>query len=204
MRPVLKPVKRRAEMSQDIIDQYLQLLPEGHIIYTLYSEHRIILNILDEMSANQKKVCTLNGPLEQPEVIMDLVDSVEKLVKMRVHHIRENETIFKELNDMGMHKYHHVLQSEHRFLKEYKQNFLIFLRNLGETDFDSFKNQMNFQANGIIGLLREHIFVENNHVFPTALEMIQSPETWAGLAKISDNLGYSLYTPGDKSSEISN
>lgn len=195
MRPVLASVKKRTEASHDIIDQYLRLLPEDHIIHILFSEHRVILNILDEMDINRKKVWNLQGALEQPELIMNLVDSVEKLVKMRVHHVREDKTIFPELSKLGMHKYHHVLESEHHFLRDYKQNFLVFLRTLGETDFNSFKHQMNFQANGIIGLLREHIFVENNHVFPAALEMIQSPGKWDELRQISDKLGYSLFIP---------
>jgi hemerythrin-like domain-containing protein len=57
-------------------------------------------------------------------------------------------------------------------------------------DFKSYKLQMNYMANGIIGILREHIYLENQSVFPNALNVIKDESTWSELKDEFDEIGY--------------
>ncbi|MBC8479602.1 MAG: hemerythrin domain-containing protein [FCB group bacterium] len=189
------PIGSQFRETHDITNKFLTLLPAGHVLHILYQEHLLILGLLEDIDHTRKQISELDSPLDHPEIFMHLIQSVEKLVAMENHHIREEKTIFEELLKKGIHKNHHVLTSEHAFLADYKKNFLFFAGSMERMDFKSYKLQLNFQVNGIIGLLREHIFVENSDVFPQAYQLITSAKDWTRLKKISDKVGYTLYKP---------
>ncbi len=189
--------KQRREPA-DPTDHYLCELPAGHIIHTFYSEHRIILSYLLELDDVREKIWQLDTPIDHPELIVKLIDLAEQLISMEKHHIREEEVLFPELEKRHIRKFHYVLKSEHLFLREYKVNFLNHVRELSAMDFRSYKLQMNFMANGIIGLLRGHIEKENTDVFPLALRIIEEPEVWTSMEKDCRDIGFCSYIPPQK------
>ncbi len=179
----------------DICSNYLNQLPDEHIIHIFYSEHEIILQYLSDLNQVRQKIDRLNTPLDHPELFVQLITLAEQLLEVDKHHLREETILFPELKKRNINQYHHVLQSEHFFLKDYKKSFLAFVKNLEASDFISYKTQMNYMANGIIGLLREHIYKENQFVFPMALEVIKTKGEWKALKEKSDIIGYSFYIP---------
>ena len=42
---------------------------------------------------------------------------------------------------------------------------------------------------------RDHIFKENNILYPTSLEVIQDADTWQKLKDACDKIGYCCFTP---------
>ncbi|MBC8214714.1 MAG: hemerythrin domain-containing protein [Candidatus Marinimicrobia bacterium] len=182
----------------DICKEYINLLPKEHLIHRFYSEHEIILKYLSDLNEVRKNIDKLDTPLDHPELFVQLIKLAEQLLEVEKHHLREETILFPELQKRNINQYHFVLKSEHSFLKDYKENFLEFVKNLEATDFISYKTQMNYMSNGIIGLLREHIYKENKFVFPMALEVIKDENDWKLLKEKSDTVGYSFYIPDVK------
>jgi uncharacterized protein len=198
MTPQNNSVANRRTKSDSVTDKYLKSLPAGHIIHTLYSEHKILMTLLDDIDKLRKKILKLNTPINNPEYFVKLINKTKILVEVDTHHKREEEVLFPELEKRGVYQYHPVLRSEHNFLIDYKYNFLKFIEDLGNIDFESYKTQMNFQANGIIGIMREHAFRENHFVYPVALDIIKEKEVWLEMETKSKEIGYNFFIPISK------
>ncbi len=45
--------------------------------------------------------------------------------------------------------------------------------------------------------LRDHIFKENNILYPMAVQVILEPEKWADMKLKCDEIGYCCFTPSE-------
>jgi hypothetical protein len=57
-------------------------------------------------------------------------------------------------------------------------------------DFEDFIVQLDEVVRAILPLLRDHIFKENNILYPTALEIIDDNEVWSRLKDECNRIGY--------------
>ncbi|MFQ6610393.1 MAG: hemerythrin domain-containing protein [Fidelibacterota bacterium] len=153
-------------------------LPEKHLIRILLDEHQTILTYLNVIDILRKEIFSFESPVDHPEVFMKLISITERLMTVAKHHEREEEVLFPELIKADAGNHLKVLTSEHQFLLEYKQKFFTHINNLSAMDFKSYKLQLNFMANGIIGILKEHIYLENTAVFPVAVNVITDKKQW--------------------------
>ena len=54
---------------------------------------------------------------------------------------------------------------------------------------------MNELAGFIVPTLREHIYKENNILYPAALQVIEDDRVWQKLKDECDSIGYCCFTP---------
>jgi len=188
----LGPIRTRIKESEDITANYLKLLPVDHILRTLFLEHQVIISLITHLDELRDLIWEMDSPIDHSDVFERLLDVMEKLTLSNIHHVREEQILFPELTRRDIHKFHHVLTAEHVFIRGYKTDFLSMVKSMGTTDFHTYKLQLNFQANGIIGLLREHIYRENTVVYPLALESISDSDCWSQMQDESCKIGYSL------------
>ena len=153
-------------------------LPEDHLVRILNNEHQTILAHLDGIDHQRQDIYSLNSPVDHPELFVKLISLTERLMTVSKHHDREEKVLFPELLKADARNHLEVLTSEHHFLTEYKLKFFNHINDLSAMDFKSYKLQMNFMANGIIGILREHIYLENTAVFPIAVKVITDDNRW--------------------------
>jgi len=184
-------------------EEKLKHLPADHAIRMFYYEHQIILDFLDNLTETREKIIQLETPLNHPEYIVKVIQIAKQLLDIDMHHVREETILFPELKIRKQDKMLPVLVSEHQFLKEYKLNFYNHVKDLAAMDFNSYKIQLNFMANGIVGILREHIYRENNFLLPMALDVIQEESVWQEIKQKCDEVGYYFVHQlvGDESSE---
>lgn len=67
-------------------------------------------------------------------------------------------------------------------------------RGAGELDFEMFKNKLEETAEYIVLTMRDHIFKEDNILYPAAKEMLKEGD-WDGIRNICDDIGYTELTP---------
>ncbi|MEK7279398.1 MAG: hypothetical protein AAB090_01970 [Nitrospirota bacterium] len=63
-------------------------------------------------------------------------------------------------------------------------------------DFNTFRKRLDVTARFIVLTLRDHIFKENNILYPMALQVIQDKNSWDKLKSACDKIGYCCFTPG--------
>lgn len=167
------------EDSQKIMDG----LEDGHPIKTLMKEHEMILGFLDELD---ELVEGLGIEVTEKERVR-LMEIAEHLVETEKHHEREEEALFPRLEGKGIVGPPRVMRSEHEEMLPKKKR----LKELAENPEENLKEIKDI-AGFLSFHLRDHIFKENNILYPTALEEIID---WDDVKKQSDDIGYCCFTP---------
>lgn len=181
-------------MSSDGADKLKASLPPGHVIHTLLSEHEMILGFLDKLedvTSEIQKMATYKNGAEEFDLLKHIA---EHLNDAEAHHKREEDVLFVALEDKGLSGPPQVMRMEHVELRGYKKD-LQTLANEPPGNFDQFKKKLNTTANLITTMLRDHIFKENNILYPAALDVIPDEDVWAKLKAECDKIGYCCFTP---------
>jgi len=185
------------EMLGDSLGEMKAKLPPGHVLATLVSEHEMILGFLDELEKTNDAIRNADHYDPQAPEYGKLKHLAEHLVGAEKHHQREEEVLFPEVEKRGVYGPTQVMKMEHDELREQKHRLQELAEEAGRMDFPRFQRELDETARFIVTVLREHIFKENNILYPTALDVIGEDEkTWAGMKDECDTIGYCCFTPG--------
>ena len=183
------------EMMSGELDKMKAGLPEGHVIHTLVCEHDMILGFLDKLEHTNsaiQKMSAYDGGREEFALLKHIA---EHLVGAEPHHKREEDVLFPELEERGVSGPPHVMRMEHTELRARKEEIKKLAENAAKIAFADFKKRLNTASKFIIMTLRDHIFKENNILYPTALQVIDNNKTWDDMKKKCDKIGYCCFTP---------
>lgn len=182
------------EMLQGGLRQKSEL-PAGHMIDTLQKEHEIILSFLDKLEAVNQKIQAMETFKSGGKEWTELKHITEHLIGAEPHHQREEQILFPELEKRGVFGPPQVMLQEHEELRKHKHELERLGQEIGMRDFNDFKKQLNANVKFLIFNLRDHIFKENNILYPTALEVISEHEAWHAMKEKADKIGYCCFTP---------
>jgi len=185
------------ELLDDQTMKLKEKLPREHVIAMLVSEHETILCFLDDLDFVNQSIQKMKGFIPHREEFRRLTHIAEQLIGAELHHQREEEILFPELEKRGVYGPPMVMRQEHGELRRYKHRLLALARNVSLMNFNDFSVQLDEAVRFIVPVLREHIFKENNMLYPTALEVIDDAEVWSQLKSLCDQVGYCCFIPGD-------
>lgn len=185
------------ELLKDQVEKMKSQLPPGHVVSTLVSEHESILCFLDTLETVSKAIRKMDRYNAEREEFRKLTHIAEHLVAAELHHQREEDILFPELERRGVHGPPMIMRQEHTRLREYKQRLKQLAENAAQSDFSEFKQRLDKIVEFIAPTLREHIFKENNILYPTALQVIEDESIWEKLKAECDRIGYCCFTPQD-------
>ena len=169
-------------------------VPVGHPLSTLIAEHEEILKILDRLDEVNEEIQKLDEFDQDNPVFEELKDIGSKLLDTEKHHTREEETIFPEVDKSGVTGPTRIMRMEHDDLWPHKEEIMNLAENAAEMNFDRFKEELKKHSEYIVVTLRDHIFKENNILYPTAKDVIEE-NMWEEIKAQSDKIGYCSFTP---------
>lgn len=184
------------EMLSDELPRMKASLKPGHMIHTLVSEHEMILGFLDKLEAVNKTIQSMNAYNPDANEFHELKHIAEHLVEAEAHHKREEEVLFPAVEEKGVYGPPQVMRMEHEELRQRKRELKQLAETAAKGDFSNFRKQLDTQARFIVMTLRDHIFKENNILYPAALEVIQDEKQWEKMKEECDKIGYCCFTPG--------
>ena len=171
-----------------------QLWP-GHVIHTLVEEHKIILDYLDKL----KEACEC---LNKKSQFADAADCIEKiknvadhLIGAEPHHQREEQVLFPEMESQGVVGPPTVMRHEHESMREAKHRLKKLTEEINTDNFEESRNQIQTTGAFLVSMLGDHIYKENNILYPMALEVIQDEAMWETMKQSCDSIGYCCFTP---------
>jgi len=170
-------------------------LPGGHMIDTLQKEHEIILSFLDKLEIVNQKIQRQEEYQANSEEWQELKHIVEHLLGAEPHHQREEQILFPELEKRGVFGPPQIMVQEHEELRKHKHELERLARETSIIDFNGLKRQLDANAKFLVFNLRDHIFKENNILYPTALEVIKEATIWEEMKQEADKIGYCCFTP---------
>lgn len=186
------------ELMKDQLGIVRDQLPETHPINTLMAEHDEILEFLAQLEELNQKVLKLEKAegLDKVE-IAKLKHIAHHLEAAEKHHQREEDVLFPEMEKRGVHGPTKVMRLEHIGLREAKKTLEKLANGNTATNSEKFKEKLNETTDYLVFNLRDHIFKENNILYPAALEVITDEKVWSEIKKKCDNIGYCCFTPKD-------
>lgn len=170
-------------------------LNSGHPIHTLMSEHEEILKFLDSLEAINRKFQKAGKESDVSGKDFDTLKHIaHHLEAAEKHHQREEDVLFPEVEKCGISGPTQIMRAEHVDLRAHKK--ALHELAIGKIqDFRKFKSELDKNAKFIVFNLREHIYKEDNILYPMALENIKDKEIWDKIKKECDKIGYCCFTP---------
>ncbi len=175
-------------------------VPVGHPLSTLISEHEEILKMLEHLDKVNAEIQKLEEFEAENQLFEELKEIGAKLLDTEKHHTREEETLFPEVDKSGVTGPTRIMRMEHDDLWPHKEEIMNLAENAAQMNFDRFKEELKMHSEYVVVTLRDHIFKENNILYPTAKDVI-AEEQWEEIKAKSDQIGYCSFTP---ESEINN
>lgn len=170
-------------------------LTQGHLLATLYTEHDLILgnvedldyaNALVQVSEDYDKVALMASQLQ---VV------AENLLAAAPHHRREEDLLFPMAERHGLVGPPAAMSAQHARLDYRKMRLHAICASAASLPFAEFKKQLNATARMLSLEIRDHIFRENNVLYPAVLAAIDSPEVWEEMARTSEEIGICDFWP---------
>jgi len=183
------------EMLGDEVSEFKNNLPKGHVLHTLVSEHEIILNFLDKLESANKQIQTMSDFDVNNPVFGIIAHVAEHLEGAEPHHQREEDVLFPAVESRGVYGPTEIMRMEHKDLRRYKKELLDVASSFGVDDFENIKKRLDAITKFILLTLQDHIFKENNILYPAALGVITDANDWNELKKKCDEIGYCCFTP---------
>lgn len=183
------------EVLGEQLEQFRAQLQPGHVVHTLVAEHDHILHFLEELDRVNREIQELDEYDPESELYEVLHHIGEHLVEAEPHHAREEDVLFPQLESRGVFGPPQIMRLEHETIRPLKHAVLELAEKVGELDFAEFKQQLDSVTRRLVPTLTDHIFKENNILYPTAVQIITDEETWRQLKQECDEIGYCCFTP---------
>jgi DUF438 domain-containing protein len=193
----VQEVQRLCSLYMTLIDDQTAsiraTLPAGHVIKTLIDEHETFLCFLDDLDFVNQSIQRMDDYLPPREEYRRLNHIAEQLVGADLHHKREEDILFPELEKRGLYAPLVAIRREHEEIRRYKNKLLHLARNVADMDFSDFTVQLDEVVSVLVPMFREHILKVNNILFPMALNVIDDDDVWLRLKNDCDKVGYCCF-----------
>jgi len=188
------------EVMADELDELQRDLEYSHPLAVLIREHDEILDTLNRLEIAVNKIDKLDEYDPNNKIFKELKDVGEILLETEKHHEREEEALFPEVDEKGITGPTRIMRMEHDDLWPYKEEIAELSNDVSEMDFEEFKRQIKELSEHLILTLRDHIYKENNILYPTAKDVVDE-DKWEGIKKLSDEIGYCSFTTLEEKGE---
>jgi len=183
------------ELLRESLEKEKPAFDLQHPIEILKSEHEIILQKLGELSVVIEKADKAKGFDQIRGALEKLDDIAYHLLEAESHHKREEDVLFPELEERGVTGPPMVMRMEHQDLRAHKKVLKELVDNHGKISYRDFVSRLNESGGYLVQNLNDHIYKENNILYPTALSVIEGWER-SEIRKKFDEIGYCCFTPG--------
>lgn len=183
------------EMLKGELEKLKAKVSPGHVLHTLISEHDEILKFLDMLEDLNFRIQKMERFDAKSPDFPKLAHVAKHLVEAELHHRREEDVLFPELEKRGITGPPRIMRMEHYELRGKKKRLLELANAVSTMNFEEFKKELDEVTKFIIFNLRDHIFKENYILYPTALESLKDEALWENMRKTCDEIGYCCFTP---------
>lgn len=178
------------EAFKDQKSKIITTLPQGHVLNRVLSEHEMIICFVSELEDINKEVQQLDHYATDTAQIKKLAHVARYFVLADERHQRQDEIMLPELEKRCYYGPSQIIKMGHISVNSSKHELKDLVEHGTHRDFSQFK----WKLNAIVGVLapttREFIFIEDNILYPVALEVIDDPSVWERVKAISDEMGY--------------
>lgn len=178
-------------------DEEKLLVPSGHPLQILMQEHQILLDSAAQLrqlsqafAQNPEEVTPTSDEFSKLEDIIHHFQASEK------HYLREENVLFPYIEKHGLTEPPAQMWIDHDKIRDIKEALFSAVASFTDDSLvaDSFVQQLEKSASALAEMLSNHFYKENNILFPSAFNLIETHE-WSLIRQEFDDLGYCCFTP---------
>jgi PAS domain S-box-containing protein len=181
-------------LLKESLEKKEPLAPAGHPIHILMEEHKMLLQLADELKSLAKMMKASKDSASTGDKIEQLSHIVKHLRDSDSHYIREENVLFPSLEKHGIKEPPAIMWMEHDRIRDIKKIVYRIVDNSKIKASEDFVGQLDEVALALAEMLSSHFYKENNILFPAALEVIDESE-WLEIRRQFDEMGYCCFTP---------
>ncbi|MDP2939452.1 MAG: DUF438 domain-containing protein [Candidatus Omnitrophota bacterium] len=195
-------LKRLCDVHLDVMKEELHAkakrirLPASHPISILKDEHKIIKRNLKRLKHILEKLSIVNSFEKARQQVNTLKELSHFFLETEKHHQREEEALFPRLEEHGITEPPQIFKEDHAEFKAKKKSLNEIAMAQQEKDFKEFLEGITPLIEFLTKNLEEHIYKEDNILYPMALEVLEKEE-WKEVRKKFDAIGYCCFAPED-------
>lgn len=171
-------------------------LIDGHVIKTMFREHEHILNILDELYNLGEQLSEQNNS-KNKKLLPQINQLSINLISAEPHHQREEQVLFKAMEELGISGPPQVMRMEHEVMRKMKHDLKSETEN-SDGDWPVQVAKVCQLISALCSNLRQHIDKEDNILYPMALQSITDAAKWEEMKVRCDEIGYCCFCPSEK------
>ncbi|MHA1614354.1 MAG: DUF438 domain-containing protein [Candidatus Thorarchaeota archaeon] len=187
------------ELFKKSVENQEHIVPSGHPIHTLMSEHVILMEYANEL---ETLVASISEGVREPkpEFLVRIRDLIGFLAESESHYQREENAIFPVLEKHGLTGPPQAMWSMHQDIHKLEKE-LFSLNSESDAELTNNLGKMKGIASSLAEHIADHFHKENNIIFPASMRMFTEKD-WDTTVHDFDDIGYCSYTPRPEGREI--
>ncbi len=167
-------------------------LPASHIVRKILAEHEMISCFVAELKDVNDRIQKMSAQqLTQYSIeFRKLTHICQHLLTADVHRQREEDVIFPALKGTPCYGLCLTMRKAHIRIDAAINAIITLVEDFDITEPRTFKARLNALSTFLVPAMREHIFQEDNIVYPIALEVLSDDDTWTQIRDLCDQMGY--------------
>ncbi len=165
-------------------------LPANHVLRMVLAEHELIKCFLADLEDVADAISNRKELTSTCSEFMRLSHIVEHLNAIEEHIEREEDVIFPYLQKHGWTSLCRAAHSDHSYIKIAIDDLCRLVGSFQRSKSKEFRIRLNSITKYLCPTLTEHLFQEDNILFPIALEVIKDNRLWKRIKNICDDIGY--------------
>jgi DUF438 domain-containing protein len=170
--------------------EFKSKLPGNHVLRQIHAEHELLSYFMAELSDVTEKIIKKEQISDTSSLFRRYCHIVEHLDAMAEHIEREEDIIFPYLARRGWKKLTATAAGEHMYIKMAVEDLIRLLGTIGNQKPNEYKTKLGSVVSYLVPAVRDHIFLEDNIIYPLALEIIDDESVWDSIKDICDEIGY--------------
>jgi hypothetical protein len=165
-------------------------LPANHVLRLVFAEHEMIRCFLADLADVTEEITAGAEISSASPEFMKLCHITEHLNAMEEHIEREEDIIFPHLQKNGWTTLCRAARSDHSYIRIAVDDLIRLITTFDPQRSREFVIKLDSITKYLCPALTEHLFGEDNILFPIALEVVADKTAWKRIKEVCDQIGY--------------
>ena len=177
-------------IPQEQSDNHKTWLAANHLLRMVMVEHDLIRCFLADLNDVVEAIQHLNYLTNVNSEFRKLAHIIEHLNAMKEHIEREEDVIFPCLRKRSWMSTYLAVQDEHVSIGTEIDNLVRLIVSFNKVGLEEFKVRLITATKCLSRITLEHLFKEDEILYPIALGIIDDDEVWERMKDVCDEIGY--------------
>lgn len=165
-------------------------LPANHLLRTVMVEHDLIRCFLTDLNDVVETIQHMNYLTDVSLEFRKLAHITEHLNITKEHIEREEDVIFPSLRKRSWMSSCLAIQDDHVSIRTEIDKLLRLIVSFNKISFEEFKARLTTITRCLSQITLEHLFQEDEILYPIALGVIDDAKVWEQMKAVCDEIGY--------------